>query len=45
MDNNSNFYNQFADPWKARNNVENRGYVATIHNEIFSPDTVKRYEK
>ncbi len=39
------FYHRFSDPWKVRNNVENKGHIVTNLGEVFSPEQVKTYNK
>jgi hypothetical protein len=39
------FYNNFSDPWKVRNNVETKGYIVNKYGEVFSPEQVSNYQK
>ena len=43
--NNDDFYNNFNDPWRVRNNVENKGHIVNKFGEVFSPEQVKNYQK
>ena len=39
------FYHNFSDPWKARNDVENNGHIVSEFGEVFSPEQIKYYKK
>ena len=39
------FYHNFSDPWKVRNDVENNGHIVSKFGEVFSPEQIKYYKK
>ena len=39
------FYHNFSDPWKVRNDVENNGHIVSEFGEVFSPEQIKYYKK
>jgi hypothetical protein len=44
-DDDDSVYNQYSDPWAARNLVEKKGWVANKYGGLLSPDAVKSYAK
>jgi hypothetical protein len=43
-DDKQEFYHNFSDPWKARNDVENNGHIVSEFGEVFSPEQIKYYK-